>query len=141
MVMNTRTAGTEYAKAAITARSRHEALAKLKHEQRAGRIAAAGKLTLITTGHHAGEYAIPVLLLPRPRPAHPAWIRPVLVLGVVLLGVAAFGSVALWLVTTLTAAPLLVLMGMSVLGLGRLVHLVARPRRATVTTSTTITWR
>ena len=140
MVMNTRAAGTEYAKAAITARSKHEALAKLKHEQRAGRIAAAGKLTLITAGHHAGEYAIPVLLLPRPRPAHPAWIRPVLVLGNVLLGLAAFGGVMLWLVTTLTAAPLLVLIGLAAAWLGWMVRR-SSPRRASVTSSTTITWR
>lgn len=140
MVMNTRSAGTEYAKAAITARSKGEALAKLQREQRAGRIAAAGKLTLLTTGHHAGEYAIPVLLLPNPRPAHPTWVRPVLVLGNILLALAASGAVVVWLLSTLTAAPLLVLIGLALISLGWLLHR-SSPRRASVTTSTTVTWR
>ena len=136
----TRAIGTEYTRAAITARSRQEVLAKLRSEQRAGRIAAAGKLTLITAGHHAGEYAIPILLLPNPRPAHPAWVRPVLAIGSVLIGLAAVGAVMIWLLSTLTAAPLLVLIGLSLIFLGWLLHR-SSPRRASVTTSTTIRWR
>lgn len=131
---------TDYTRAAIAGRSRSDVLAKLGTEQRAGRIAAAGKLTLITVGPHAGEYAIPVLLLNNPRPAAPAWTRPVIAAGAGLLGVSAIGLASIWLLATLTAEPLVAICFLALVWLGWLVR-HSRPQRVTVTTSTTITWR
>lgn len=132
---------TDYVKAAVTGRSRSDVLVKLGTEQRAGRIAAAGKLTLITVGPHAGEYAVPVLLLNNPRPATPAWTRPVIAIGTGLLGLSAFGLTVTWFLATLSGAALVAICLCALAWLAWLIKRGSRPRGATVTTTTTITWR
>ena len=132
-----RHAGTTYAKGAIVGRTRRETLDKLRHEQRAGLIHSAGELALITRGHRAGQYAIPVYLITSPRPARrraPEWIQPVLALSVLA------GSLA-WLLTALSAVSLGLFLGVALLAfLGRLKLKHGRPGRG-ATVTTTVTFR
>jgi len=131
---------TTYTRAAITGHSRSEVLAVLRRQQASGRVASAGQLTLITTGPHAGEYGVPVLLINRSRRGAPAWTRIAIVTGACLMGLAAVGALLSWLFTSLTAQPLLLLIFAALVGLAWLVR-HGSPRRATVTTTTTISWR
>jgi hypothetical protein len=133
-------APTTYTRAAITGHSRSEVLATLRQQQRVGRVASAGQLTLITTGPHAGEYGVPVLLINRARANAPAWAKIAIVTGCCLIALAAVGALLSWLFTSLTTQPLLLLILGALVGLGWLIRR-GSPRRATVTTTTTISWR
>lgn len=134
------TAPTTYTRAAITGHSRGEVLSVLRQQQAAGRIARAGQLTLITTGPHAGEYGVPVLLIDRSRPEAPAWARIAIITGCCLIALAGVGLLLSWLFTSLTTQPLLLLILAAVTWLGWLIRR-GSPRRASVTTTTTISWR
>lgn len=98
-------APTTYARGAITGRSKVEALDRLRREQIAGRVAAAGEVVLITAGQRAGEYAIPVQLIIQPGADRP---RPrrlrnfLIVVGALSL---LFASLA-WLLSALSAPSL-----------------------------------
>lgn len=131
---------TTYTRAAITGHSRSQVLSVLRQQQAAGRVASSGQLTLITTGPHAGEYGVPVLLINRARSNTPAWKRIAIVTGCCLVSLAGVGLLLSWLFTSLTTQPLLLLILVAVAWLGWLVRR-GSPRRASVTTSTTITWR
>lgn len=129
--------GTTYAKAAITGRSRGEVLRRLHAEQRAGRIHSAGnELTLITHGPHAGEYAVPVLLIANPRPGSPRWARVCIAVGGVLLALAVVVGLLAWLVTSLSGPALVACCVAAVAGLALRVRR-AHPR-VRVTTTTTV---
>ena len=134
--------GTTYSKGAVIGRTRKEALVKLAQEQRAGRIHSAGELALITRGDRAGQYAVPVYLIVRPRPVRPEmprWARACLVIGVLLAVPALLLGLLLWVLATLSTASLALFLGAvlaAFLGWLRVAH--GRPARgATVTTTVT----
>lgn len=98
-------APTTYARGAITGRSKVEALDRLRREQIAGRVAAAGEVVLITAGQRAGEYAIPVQLIIQPGADRPRPRRLRIFLIVVGALTALFSSLA-WLLSSLSAPSL-----------------------------------
>src|SRR3954469_18785328 len=86
----------------IVAPTAKRALAELKARQARGGGAAAGQLRLITMGPHAGQFGIPVELLPvRP---DPVWALVLKRVGFLLIGVAAVLASLAWLVTAMSGA-------------------------------------
>jgi hypothetical protein len=98
-------APTTYARGAITARSKVEVLDRLRREQIAGRVAAAGQVVLITQGQRAGEYAIPVQLIIQPGAEQPRPRRLKIFLAVVGALTVLFSSLA-WLLSSLSGPSL-----------------------------------
>ena len=129
---------TTYARAAITGRSKNEVLRRLYAEQRAGRIHSAGQgITLITKGPHAGEYAVPVLILSPGRPA-PVWAKVCVVGGSVLASGAVVVGLLAWLLASMSGAALVTLCVAAILALAARVKFAHMGRRVRVTTTTKV---
>ena len=65
--MNQLAVPTTYQQAMILGRTPRDAFAELKRRQRAGEVASAGPLRMITKGAHTGQYAIPATIIVAPR--------------------------------------------------------------------------
>lgn len=129
---------TTYARAAITGRSKNEVLRRLYAEQRAGRIHSAGEgITLITKGPHAGEYAVPVLII-APGRAMPIWQKVAVVGSLCLASAATVVGLLAWLLISLSGAALVVLCAAAVLALAARVKFAHIGRRVRVTTTTRV---
>jgi len=130
---------TTYARGAVIGRTRADALVRLRHDTRAGRIANAGEPVLLTHGMHAGQYAIPVQLIIREqsRERFPRWARiAVLLLSVPTLALA----LLLWVVSTLSVAALATMLGALLVAFCVWVRRrhPGQRRAVTVTTTTTV---
>lgn len=135
VVQSTYSAPSE-CRALLTGR-REDVLRELRRRQVHGEVHSAGQLRLLTTGPQAGEYAIPIVLIPGRRPSRRH--RLALWLGAGLVTLSALCGAGLWLTTamsrfaamTFLGALLVAFVSWVAVGLGR------KPRVSVTTTTTT----
>lgn len=105
--MNQLAIPTTYQRAMILGRTPRDAFAELKRRQRAGEVASAGPLQMITKGPHAGQYAIPAVIIVAPR--DPVLSKRLVVVGSALVGISVFSFLLLWTLSTMSGGALFML--------------------------------